>query len=373
MKKGITLLLIALLCIGIAAAEELPYMEQIDQDRFYGATFLTYVSYPTVCLTPYGPYSLFGTNYSQRGLWFVSFKAPENASAFGFDYDSVSYVDNEINLQYAYQSLSSYAYETFLNKCDEDAYILMDGSDGAAAYISPERSRAYALIGTPQIEKGAKLLITLYYGNMNSKTALEKRVSVLTEGIQNEVARIRDHMQVLEADAYWSDGVYQGVKLISDAMDGLRAKFDLPTVTMVDKNGTACTALMFVTKLENARFNCCAAFGDGRMLELKAEMGTYSYVARKQQEQPESVYTMALDDGHSYDIYANLRDDGTFNLAYVQRKLAENIGRSGDDTCYWTMTLEATNLQWKNYDDLAAMLNVIMAGTTIEADAALID
>ena len=142
MKRLIAVLTGLVMLCGIAAAcaeEALPYLETQNQDVYINSTILTEASYPQVCISHYSAYAIIESNYKEP--WFVTFPGPAGASCSEFNVDSCQYFDLENYRQYFYQATDSYSYETFLNKCQDENNIVLDGSDTVSQVtISAPRS-----------------------------------------------------------------------------------------------------------------------------------------------------------------------------------------------------------------------------------------
>lgn len=345
------LLILALLLPVCAVAEEsLPYMQQLTQNTYSSTAVLTTESYPEVCLTPYYFSSVFISEYKQP--YFMHFPCPPNTFVADFEDDSVSFLDLENNYQYMYQALESYAYETFLNGCDVDEYILADGSDALAIYIEPDRYRAYALIGVPEIEKSTKLAVTFIGDSLRGRDE-QVIIDALTEQITNEVARIKASLTVELADSYWTDGRYAGFNIIStNSTVGYGMTYTLPEGYVV-------------TKLDDRDVSIAKVLGKNDALQVDFDIDTYSYVSYQVDEKPEDVITVTID-GAEYRIYTNWYNDEKIMSAYVDRVLSNAAGYSNDQPLYLTLHLDPDgSFEWTNTDALVADLKTIVAGVQI--------
>ena len=146
MKKLTAMLLgLALLCCaalaGAEEAAELPYLETEAQDVYIGDTVLTEASYPQVCISPYSAYSLFCRDADEA--WYVIFPCPEGMRCSEFGTDEASFLNLDSNNAYEiyYAAAERYSFEDFLADCEDENNILLDGSEGIAAYIEPDRER----------------------------------------------------------------------------------------------------------------------------------------------------------------------------------------------------------------------------------------
>ena len=351
----IALLTLALLLPLCASAEEgLPMIQQMTQNEYSSTAVLTTESYPEVCISPYVFSSAFISQY--REPYFIHFPCPPNTFVADFETRTASFLDLENSYQYMYQALESYAYETFLNDCDVDEYILADGSDGLAMYINPDRYRAYALIGVPEIEKSAKLYISFIGDSLRGRDE-QVIIDTLTEVITGEVARIRASMTVAPAEAYWSDGRYAGFNMISTSNTvGLGMSYTLPE---------GC----YVTSIDDLDVSVAKVLGQDDAIVDTFKIGTYSYINSRVEEEPEHVITVTID-GAEYRIYSHWYNDEKILSANVDRVLSTEAGYSNDQTLYLTIALEPKgSFQWTSTDAMVAELKTIVAGVQITENA----
>lgn len=317
MKKLIALLLgLALLC-GCAAAfaegEELPYLETIPNDNYYGGvTTLTDASYPQVCISPFNAYELFARNSKEP--MYVTFPCPEGVDCSGFAVDSSDFaimdVDN-CSREYYYQATTSYSYEVFLSKVEDEANILMDGSDGVAAYIKPDGDRAYALFGLDEIEKSAKLYVQIHLVNLRGMEDAEK-ADALKTAITEEIARLQGSMAIVKLDQFWTDGTYKGVNLYIKNAPGEHLKMDLPEMTF-HFDGEDFGGKPFVTSLSKSSFNAHVAVNREKIVNIDAAVDYYSYVYYNRDES--EITKATLSDGNEWGIYvANERDGKPYSV-----------------------------------------------------------
>lgn len=354
--KNIKWFLILLLTLALfataAAAEELPYLQQLSQNAYINAVLIDPACYPEVCIAPYYFSSMYLSNYSEPA--FMKFPCPAGTFAASFDENSVVFLDLTYNRQYIYNGRDGYAYENFLNRCEDESNILADGSDGVAIYIEPSSQRANALIGVPEISRQAKLQVTLIDDSLRKKTDEEIAAS-LTEQIQAEVARIQASLTVETMPEYWTAGRFAGFKVISEdrGVVGLSLTFTLPEGYEI-------------IKVDNTDVTIAKVLGERNGLEIAFDLETYSYVNSKQEENPDSVTTVTIGDA-DYRVYPNWYNDEKILSAYVDRALSNTAGYSGEDTYYLTIYLDPDgDCEWATMDDLVEELTEIINGVVIE-------
>lgn len=366
MKKLIAcLLLTALLLSAAALAEDKPWIEQKPLENYSSAYELTETAYPQICISPYGGYALFESD--RKAPWYITLPMPEGALPVSYDVDSCFLINPEHDIQYNYQAVDSYAYETFLNKCEDDANIVFDGSDKTAAYIAPDRSRAYALIGVPEIEKGAKLYISVYYGGLRRADDQEK-ADTLRRVITEEVARVKAQLTVAQADAFWTLDRYQGIRLPLDEIKGQSLTLHFPAFTALNKDGAEETAQLFPVKVDGDRLTAYVCFHRGMTVEFEFDAKDYSYVNSKKEEAENQISQITLSDGSAWEVYvSNTLRDGSISAAYLHRVLSETAGRNQDKTCYLTCRVSFNNVACPDLDALTGYMNVLAdAGMVLE-------
>jgi len=359
MKKILALLLAMMMLFAVTAQAEETYMRQITQKSYINTLFITPESYPQVCISPYYASSVYGSNYKEP--WFISFSMPANTMATSFDFSSCHLIDEEELIQYDYQATDSYAYETFLNKCENDDYIIYDGSDKKAAYLEPDRAYAYGLLGVPEIEKGAKLYSSIYMGGLGRNVTTEKRVQMLTDAITAEMDRILAEMTVQKMETYWSEGKYTGVKMPSLEYGDQMLVFDFPNMDVYYEDGSVETSEMFLIDLDDNRMTGLVRFDEELMLSMDVSMETYSYVKYQKEENPADVFAVTLSNGVEFDVYMSyFSKNGNSSLVYCSHVLAENAGYSGDEVYYLNIDLDGDGLTWNSLDDLKADLEAVV-------------
>ena len=357
MKKLLALLMVLMLLCGVAAANaeaELPYLETVDQNMYFNKTLLTNESYPQVCISPFSAYSLFESTYDDP--WYVTFPCPEGAQCNEFSVDSCGFLDVNNAYQYYYQATDSYSYETFLNKCDDESNIILDGSDKAAAYISPDRGNAYALLGLDEIKKGAKLYVS-FSMDLYRKLPEDSRAQTLADFIKAEVERIKANMTCATQDKFWTVDACKGVKLYSVSIPGMTLVQDLPASIDFHFDGETFTAKPFISRVDGQEFSAYAAAEDrSKSVRIQAEINSYSYVFYNREA---SEYTMVtLDDGSEWGIYVANDKDGKPYSVYASRVLSSK----DDKTLYFTyqLTVGQGGMVWADLDAFKTDLNTLI-------------
>ena len=352
--KKLLVLLIALLTLVVsvtAFAEELPYLRQMPQNTYSNTFLLTPESYPEICLSPYY-FSSVHSNYSTKDNWFVTLPFPANTAVTEFDLSTCHLVDTDQLIQYNYELTDSYAYETFLNRCENDDYIIYDGDGKHAAYIEPDNKRAYGLVGVPEIEKGAKLYFSIYMGSIDRSLSETKAADMLTEAIVAEVERVETQMQTRIMEKHWSDGVYAGVKMLSTEFSDLMLTLDIPESVVNYSDGSTKTAKLFVTRLEADRMTGYILFDQGTYVEVEIELNTYSYVEYMKEEKPEEVFTEQIGD-FTFDIYpSGLVEYESSSLIYASALISDKAGYNGDSPYYLKIELDGSNVNWVSKEDI---------------------
>ncbi|MCH5286985.1 MAG: zinc ribbon domain-containing protein [Christensenellaceae bacterium] len=352
------LMLAVSLPLCASAEESLPYMQQLSQTQYINVSLLTTDSYPEVCIMPYYFSSAFISQY--KAPYFMHFPCPGNTFAADFNEYSATFLDMEYYRQYTYIAQESYAYETFLNNCDVDEYIIADGTGGVAIYIEPDSYRARALIGVSGIEKSTKLEIRFTDSSLKNKSA-QQVVELLTEQISAEVARIQASLTVELADHYWTEGRYAGFSVMN-----LTRNTENISLTYTLPEG------YYVTKVDNSDVSIATVRGERDALVASFDMETYSYVNSRLEEEPEHVMTATFDDVE-YRIYYHWYNEKILS-AKVDRVLSTTAGYSGDDTLYLTIDLDPEgDYEWTSIEAMEADLATIVSGIQISVGESVTD
>lgn len=345
--KSLASLLLALalfMTVCTASAEELPYMEQLSQDRYIGISFLTTDSYPEICISPFYIDSMYIRNYKEP--YFVHFACPPNTFASVFDDVSCRFINMDEGYQYIYTVHESDAFETFINNAEADEYILADGSDGAAIYLDPANCQAHALIAAKELGKSAKIEILIYDSSLENKG--EKQViESLTPLIKSDVARVQETMRVDLMENYWTDARYAGIKLISDIRNSnaLILTYTLPEGYIIAGVG-------------NNRF---AVFNPSNGVKATLQLSTSSMLDYYLEHDPDNMNYFDAD-GNDYRIYANWYQNDHINSAYVDRVIAENVDYDAEHPLFVSFYLTATDTEWTSLEALQNDLAVIASG-----------
>ena len=348
MKKVIALLLAAILLLAASAfADELPYIWQLPQYNYVRTTLMTEESYPEVRLMPTYPFMLFTSNPAEP--LFLCFPGPEGAAAADFDSYSAHYLDVDNLIAYTYIEDESNSFEEFLNKAPADDCILLDGSDGTAAYIEPEDGYAYGMIATKELGKSAKLRIIVRLDKLDSKMPLDTRVDSLSAAILAEVARVRSQMRYELYDPYWSYNQYAGIKFLDYDFQKLCC-IDFPAAELTYEDGSVKSAPFLVTQVDGTQMKGAYAFGDGVYIEVEVNCDTYSYAMTNLEEQNPDACVVTLANGSEWTFYAsNSHEDGTIYSWYASRAIE---GLMDDDRqMYLTVHMSGNRLQWADIND----------------------
>ncbi len=364
MRKIIALILgLVLLCSAAACGEEsLPWLETEDQDAYFSTTLLSEESYPRICISPFSTYQLFGRGNTEP--WYVTFPAPTGARCAEFGVDNCHFLDFENNRQISYQATDSYSYETFLNKCENEDNIILDGSDKVAAYINPDRGSAYALLGLDTIKRGAKLYISISQNNYR-KVEENELAQLLKDVITAEASRVQENMACAQNEKFWTDGTFRGVSLFSYSLPGLKPAQGLPEISF-HFDGTEFIAKPFIVRVSGEKFEALATDRSGITVEIEEEINSYSYVFYNRDE---SEYTMVtMDDGSKWGVYVSNEKDGKPYAVYASRVLSEKDKRGNDSPLYFNFHLSAsgTNLYWTDLNAFTEDLKVLVQNLTLD-------
>lgn len=338
MKKCIALVLILLMLASAALAEDLPYIRQVEQYEYMNTALLTPESYPEVCL--YGWYAeyYFSGGEGHEPMCLV-FPGPEGASPCAFRTDMAHYLDVDNLIQYDYALQQSNSYEEFLNRSESEEYIILDGSDGVAAYIDPSDYGpcACGLIAADDFGKSAKLWICITMDKLDRKLPQEQRVQALTDAITAEVERVHAQMHTEIRAPYWSYGKYAGVKLLDQDFTRL-VTFTFPVLESRFADSDAMQAALTPTSLEYGKLEGIYGYDGGHDVEIDFDIDSYAApVYKMENEDGADVKKLALENGAEWYFYAsNTNDDGSV-YAWYASKAIDGLKDSRDEQLYYNL------------------------------------
>lgn len=348
MKKlcALLLTLVLILALAMPALADLPYIRALPQYTFALDKVLTPESYPEVCITTRYPYSLF-TARTEEAPIFLCFPAPDGAQAMEFDSDSAQYMDDEKLIDYSVYDSASY--EELINRAEKDEYVLLDGSDGTAAYIDPERIYAYGMIGAKEFGKSAKLLITIRLYNLNSRMPLETRENALKAAVLAEVERVRAAMRYETKAPFWSYGQFAGIKLL-DGEDKHLCCIDFPAASVTMKDGSTVQAPFIITEVNYCGYRGYYYLGSNGLVEVRAEFRDHAYAVSNYENQREGASKITLSNGSEWYFYAsNTRDDGTIYSWYAAKMM--DVQSKYGKPYYVSINYSGTNILWADIED----------------------
>ena len=348
-----------------AGADELPYIRELPQYSYVRATLLSQESYPEIRLHPGYAYSLF-SDYQDEAANFLCFPGPDGALAESFSMSDAYYLDDANAIQYSYYVTSSDSYEEFVNEATDPAWVLKDGSDGIAVRVDPERLKGYGMIGTPEFDASAKLVIQVGLDRLDRKMPAETLVQSLSDAILAEVDRISQSMHYETMEPYWRAGKYAGIKFLDDDFEQL-LKVDFPVFTVNYPDGGAAEASLIPTEVGGTDMNGIIDFGNGAYVEVDLEFSDYSYPAAKLEENDPEAVELTLENGSSWLFYTgSKRDDGTFSLWYASKKLG--IQNDYGDDIYFSISFNGNDISWADAAD--AMNDIVKFDSAVLMNAA---
>ena len=362
MKRLLALVLIAMLLVSASAfAEDRPYMQQIQQDTYVYTLFITPESYPEARLSlDYLDWIACG--YSEP--WVIRFGAPDDCFPISFDETDCAYVHESNGTMYYYEALEDCSYESQLYECQNEDYIVADGSEGYAAYVEPDRGFAYGLVGLPEISETAMLYITIYMGDLLYYETEEQSAEVLAEAVSAECARIMGEKTVQLEEDFWTSNAYCGLKMPSLDYESCMMVLDFPTLPIAAEDGSTVEVEAYLYALEDNDANLFAAAGENT-LDLEVELTTYTYLEYEKEEDPANCTTVTLADGTVFDVYLyNLAENGESSLVYCSTLLADDAGYDQDENLYLELCFDGDGVEWTSVDEFAELLEIFMQGVS---------
>ena len=351
MKKTVALLLALVLLLAVPACAEDLYLRELPQYTYVNEKLLTWESYPEVRIAPYSAYNLF-SSYNPVEPMFLCFPGPDGALANEFDVDFVTYLDESNAIQYNYQMRASDSFEEFVNKAAADEYILLDGSDGVAIYLDPDRNSAYGMLAAKEFDKSAKLVIRITLDALSSKMPLDTRVQALVEAIVPEVARVSKQMRYEVMDPFWSYNQFVGVELLDEDDFDTMLMVDFPPMTLDYGDGSQQTESMIVTKMRFGELTGYYNFGEGVYLQVDIAKDDAPFALYKlEEEKSEDAQVVTLANGSTWYIFmSGLTENGEASSCYAATPLG--YANRYDKENYLTIHFSGNNLCWGSVDDL---------------------
>ncbi|MBR3929041.1 MAG: zinc ribbon domain-containing protein [Clostridia bacterium] len=361
MKKTIIRLLILCLLIAmllpIASAEKLS-LNQVEQDVFVLTSFIEKEAYPDVVFN--GPPSV----YKASDLTYVRFPAPDGM-VLEFRADVSSFYLEKYRVQLTYQLLNPYAFETFLNKAPDKNLILVNESDTAAYLDIRYLGNAYALLSIPQYGVDAKLQIRMTYHDFQNETITDKEIDIMKHDILLEIERIRENIQYVYGGPYWSEGLYEDIRVLS-LHAPLAVKFHFEELPILGKDGQIEYSVPFLTNVDDTKYTMVASTASD-LTEFEFDLKVGSPVKYYKDKDPDSVFTVVLDDGYEYEIWGHLYDTRYIGMR-ISRLLVDKVEYDQGLYLDWYVS----NSEWQTKEDLIQLANALVACTTIETDLTLL-
>ena len=361
MKKLIVLLLALMLLAGTALAEDGLYISEAPNTSGFSGKSLTPESYPMARLTPFASQIVSG----KADAVFLSFPGPDGTNIWDVQSDLVTYLDSENLIRYDYIIYKSNSYEEFINKAEKEEYILLDGSDGKAAYISPEAytPSARGMIATKEFDKSSKLVIEISLYNAKDET-VESVSEKLSGLITAELDRLSALMTYETISPYWSAGQYTGVRFVTySRKEGPMCAVDFPASSF---NGSDYTFLPYYYGGNGSRLKGAYIYGDGQYAEVTLELGDYAYPIQKLADGDENTAEYTLASGKTWTIYCNKSFEGTDIIGWYASTAPEGLSESEDKTFYLTVQYSTSyDIKWTSVEELLPILETWDAGIQV--------
>ena len=364
MKRIISLLLgIMLLCgvLAAAAEESLPYMEMFKNDQPYKRyTLLTPDSCPAVCITPSSSFMLYDAAIPDDPLFVVFSAPPTNSLCKIFYVDRATYEDLEGDRKIEYGFRSDYwTNEKFLEKVTDPELIVLDGSDGAVAYVSPDYGAAHALVAIDGLDTGDRLEITINMGTY-SNIELDERTTRLKTMIQSEIDRVRAEASVVRMDRFWTDGPYRGIRFIPTDYSEFRMTLEMPEMTFHTSGDGEISGKMFVSHFSHNELGCYLVQVPGRSVHLEFTISTWSVYYNDS----ENAVSYTLSDGSEWGFCIERDVDGNPNKVYGSRVISE----TEKNTIYLTVraTTCTNHFWWPDMESFISDMETVLKYVSVE-------
>lgn len=357
-----------LLAICLAIASFLPVasaegilLNQIEQNVFVSTSFIEKEAYPEVI------FNSSPSSYDLSKLTYLRFPSPD-AIPFKISANVSSFYVEKLSAEQSYQFLNT-AFETFLNNAKSKDVIILNEETAAAYYDIGYYCHAYGLIAVPEMGKNAKLYISMTFHDYNENTITNEQIESMKSAILSEIERIQTNIRFEKLDSYWSENFYSAINIRS-LHAALSAKYTFTELPFIGKDNEIETVRTFLTEVDDTKFAMVAQTSTGKP-RFEFDINSYSYAARQKESEPDSVFTLVLDDGYEYDVYGNLFDNSRYISFHASRLLTDRTkdGRN----LYLTWSVSGNSVCWYTKEDIAELLNALMANVTIETELELMN
>lgn len=373
MKKLISLVLALVLALGVfACAEEKPWLFQQYAKNYSRVLLFQKENIPEVWLSNGSTTWLFSFGYYSDSA-VITFPCPEGMLCNEFQPDFMSFINDDEVIQYTYHVRDEYSYERLLNRCNNDAYIIYDGSDGIAAYVDPELAEVCAVIKLGGISKNAKLYVELNY-NFPRNYTTEKRVDLLTAAAKSELPRVQSQIKysdISSASDYWTYGNFSNVFTPSMEFGNFGIQLDLSTQLSRKVGRVSRTAPLFVTEADDNKISLFAEFEKEIGIQVTVNMETYSYVDYMKADSPDEVFTLTDERGNVFECYSRGSKNLDHQMEYAHLNtsllLSDEAGYSADKNYYLNIDFDLYGYKFSSDDaarkaEMLKMLNEFMSG-----------
>ena len=247
--------------------------------------------------------------------------------------------------------------------------IVLDTADAAAYLDTKYVGNAYGLIAAPELGKNAKVFITMTFHNYYSNTISDKEIKIMTDAILSEITRIQSTMRYEKGlETYWTQDFYKGLNILSTHAD-LSVHFTFDALPFLGKNKEIEYAFPLLLSVENTKLKFVAITPSGKPT-IEMDINTYSYVNSKKNSDPDSVFTVVLDDGYEYDIHGNLFKDTQYTSFNASRLLTDKTKDGRNLYLTWSVS-GGGSINWYTREDIELLINALVKLTSVETDLEL--
>ena len=368
-KRIIALLLGALMLCGTLTAfaedaslrmENFIYDITDYQHAYYRHyALLTKDSCPVVCISPRTESQLYGkAGYTGE---FVLFTVPPvDSYCSEFYTHSISFEDvaSDREINYSFKT-SVWNYERFLGECKNPGMIVLDGSEGAAAYLDPDRGIAHALIAMSDLSDGDLLYVTISLHSYQSMEPAE-RIEKLDAMIRAEVSRIRAEAEVVPLDQMWTQDIFSGISITPKMANSFKLELTLPEITFHTAVNGEITGRMFITSCFYNGFHCYVRQAEGQAVSLSFSIDSFSMY----EYDGANVTDYTLSDGNVWGIYINKENENGIRHFIASRRIGENDLGS---TLYQIVEVDTgtDNYEWPDRETAIGDLETILQSLSL--------
>ena len=240
---------------------------------------------------------------------FVRIPLQDGVSMQRFSYSFAFFWDEARRIRYHY-TISANPDETVESYREEnpDADLLLYDSDVLACILPPDDSAGDTSRCVMEVDDSgekAMLWIDMEYFGLDPQMSESERREMISQAVRDEVALLRQGVEVVSMAPYWNADAYSGVELIDDGRQ-CKVQFDLPAPTR-DIDGDLRRGAVILESLDSGSMSFYACFDPGHTIVYGV-----SFAPKPSGDVPYESVT--LDNGNEWSFHATEKDGGIRSL-----------------------------------------------------------